>query len=123
MPLRRPAALLVVAAAFAASSAACGAERGPTSADAPSPPAEDAPLLPEPVFLRQVDRTRGTRDCFAVLRGPEFVGAAGGHGLEPQERVVGVDLGRTQFAYPVQLLNHHEIVEHEAEGLHLLACW
>ncbi len=99
--------------------AACGAS-GPAPVQRPPQPGD---LPDETEFLAQVDRSRGTRDCFAVIRDPVFVRATGRHGIADDEIVMGVDLGTTQVAYPIQLLNFHEIVEHTTQGLDLLACW
>lgn len=110
----RAASVLALAVALAA----CG--EAPPPAPAP-PPA--APLVAEPDFLRQIDRTRGTRDCFTVLRDPEFVRADAAPHMTDDESVIALDLGEVQVCYPVQYLNHHEIVEHALAGLELLACW
>jgi hypothetical protein len=98
----------------------CGVAEGPRPVHRP-PSADELP--PEQAFLDEIDRARGTRDCFEVIRDPLFVSADGPHGIAPGEIVVGVDLGTAQFAYPIQLLNFHEIVEHTVEGVPLLVCW
>lgn len=109
----------VAAALVLALAAGCGDAPG-----GPHVPAFDAAdLVPESRFLAEIDRTKGTRDCFDVLRDPAFVAADGAHGIADDELVLGLDLGTAQFAYPVRYLNAHEIVEHSAEGLDLLACW
>lgn len=90
----------------------------------PQVPTFDATAeVSEQRFLEEVDRTRGFRDCFSVLRDPVFVAADGDHRLTSTEQVIGLDLGDVQFAYPARYLNHHEIVEHTAAGLDLLVCW
>lgn len=91
---------------------------------APEAPAVPEPPLPdEAQFLAQVNKTRGEKDCFRVLRDPEFVPAAEAPGMTADEMVVGLDLGSAQVCYPIQYLNWHEIVEHRMAGLELLACW
>ncbi len=86
------------------------------------PPAEGE--LPSAAdFRAQLNKSRGFRDCFSVIRDPEFVTADAAEGFAGAELVMGLDLGRVQVAYPVLLLNHHEIVEHTIEGIDLLACW
>ena len=85
------------------------------------PPSPDD-LPDEQAFLDAIDRTRGHRDIFSVIRDPEFVSAAAAD-LRPGEMVLGVDLGDARYAYPVNLLNHHEIVEHTSHGRDLLVCW
>ena len=116
MPLRRVAVLILVFLAVAA----CGGSDGPQPQHRPPAAGE---LPDEAAFLAEIDRTRGTRDCFTVIRDPVFVSADAAHGIADDEIVMGLDLGASQFAYPIQLLNFHEIVEHTAEGLDLLACW
>jgi hypothetical protein len=86
-------------------------------------PVDPASLPSEARFLAEVDKTRGFRDCFQTLRDPPFVPAASARRMRDEERVLGLDLGDVQFAYPLDYLNHHEIVEHESKGRTLLACW
>ena len=74
-------------------------------------------------FLAEIDRSRGYRDCFPAIRDPEFTTVDGPHGLTDDEIVLGVDTGVSRFAYPVNVLNHHEIVEHDDGPLPLLVCW
>ena len=112
--LTRPVAALLLLLA------GCGAPDGPQPVLRP-PTADELP--PEQAFLDEIDRTKGYRDCFEVIREPTFVAADGPHGVAPGEIVMGVDVGSAQFAYPIQLLNFHEIVEHSVDGLDLLVCW
>ena len=100
--------------------AACGGgdDHGPVAL-----PIDAAALPPEADFLRQVDRTMGVRDCFVTVRDGRFVPAGEAPRMKDDERVLGVDLGDAQFAYPIQYLNLVEIVEHSAGGRELLACW
>jgi len=77
----------------------------------------------EQTFLDELDRTRGHRDSFELIRDPDFVGAGARHGVAPGEMVLGLDLGVAQVAYPINLLNHHENVEHTLAGIDLLVCW
>lgn len=76
----------------------------------------------EETFLSEIDRTMGYRDIFTGIADPEFVTATTAN-LLPGEMVLGLDLGDARFAYPVNLLNHHEIVEHTVDGRDLLVCW
>lgn len=108
----RAAAVLLVAAACAP--------------DAREPKVRPVPphlLPPEAEFLGQVDKTMGRRDCFTVVRDGRFVPAAEAPRMRDDERVLGLDLGSEQFAYPIQFLNLVEIVEHSAAGRELLVCW
>jgi len=86
------------------------------------PPAEGE-MPGEETFLSELDKTRGRRDIFDVIRDPVFVTASAAHGLTPNEVVLGLDLGIAQVAYPINLLNHHENVEHTLAGIDLLVCW
>ena len=85
-------------------------------------PAAVDDLPDEAAFLAEMDKSRGHRDVFSVIQDPGFVPASAS-GLQPGEIVLGLDLGDAQFAYPVNLLNHHEIVEHTSNGRDLLVCW
>ena len=80
-------------------------------------------LPQEHAFLDQIDRTKGHRDCFPVIRDPALVPAGEAPRMSPDEMVIGLDLGAVQVAYPINLLNFHEIVEQELEGYDLLVCW
>lgn len=86
-------------------------------------PVDPASLPSEEDFLRQIDKTMGVRDCFIPIRDGRFVRAAEAPRMRDDERVLGLDLGDVQFAYPIQYLNFHEIVEHRSGGRELLACW
>jgi hypothetical protein len=99
---------------------ACGRAVGVTPVMLPV--AADA-LAPESEFLAQVDRSMGTRDCFTVIRDPEFLPVAQAPRMTGGEIVLGLDLASVQVAYPVNLLNLHEIVEHTLAGQELLVCW
>jgi hypothetical protein len=43
--------------------------------------------------------------------------------MKPDERVLGLDLGDVQIAYPINYLNKMEIVEHAVGGAEILVCW
>jgi hypothetical protein len=88
-----------------------------------APSAARSELPDEAVFLAQVDRTRGTKDCFLPLRDPPFVPAAAATGMRDDELVLALDVGTDAVCYPTDYLNFHEIVEHRMAGLELLACW
>ncbi len=82
--------------------------------------ARSPPLLR---FNAEIDRTRGHRDVFTVIRDPKLLPADRATRMHDDEPVLGLDLGRVQIAYPTRLLDHHEIVEQTLEGLELLVCW
>jgi hypothetical protein len=94
---------------------------GPSGA---SPTTVDPATLPsEAEFLAAVDKTMGYRDIFKVLRDPVLVPAADAPRMRDDERVLGLDIGSVRVAYPIQLLNLVEIVEHSVAGRELLVCW
>jgi hypothetical protein len=116
----RTACALVLATA-AAVAVGCAPGRRP-----PEPvalPASTDELPPEIRFLEQIDRTRGHRDVFTVLKDPALVAAGSAPRMADDEMVLGLDLGAVQVAYPLILMNHHEIVEQDLAGLALLVCW
>src|SRR5262245_10132109 len=102
---------------------ACVAACGDAGTGAVERPVDTAAFPSEADFLRQVDRSMGVRDCFVTVRDGRFVPAAEAPRMKDDERVLGLDLGDVQFAYPVQFLNLVEIVEHRAGDRELLACW
>ena len=118
LPSVRAARLLVVLMLTAVATCDAGAGRG-----AVERPVDAASLPAEAEFLRDVDRTMGVRDCFVTVRDGRFVPAAEAPRMKGDERVLGLDLGDVQFAYPIQYLNLVEIVEHSAGGRELMACW
>lgn len=119
-----PAFALLAAAAF---TPACGDGAPATPPVAPvERAAPDAGLPSERAFLAQIDRTKGTKDCFSVIKDPAFLpadGSGGAHGVTDGELVIGLDLGQTQVCFPTLYLDLHEIVEFRLDGLELLACW
>ena len=99
---------------------ACGGPETTVPVARPPAPGE---MPDEATFLAELDRSRGHRDSFDVIRDPEFVSADAPHGLVSDEMVLGLDLGTAQVAYPINLLNFHENVEHTLAGIDLLVCW
>lgn len=109
-------AIALLAACLAAGS--CG-----RSSPAVQYPVDAASLPPESQFLAGVDRTMGTRDCFTPITDGRFVLAGDARRMRDGERVLGVVVDGAAVAYPVLLLNYHEIVEHTVAGQELLVCW
>ena len=110
---------VISSVALLACVAACGRpHHGPVQY-----PVDEAAFPSEQDFLRDVDRTMGLRDCFVPVRDGRFVPAAEAPRMRDEERVLGLDLGDVQFAYPVNYLNLVEIVEHRSGDRELLACW
>ena len=100
--------------------AACSGGERPTPVVLPFAE-EDLPA--EKAFLERIDRSRGVRDFFPLIQDPVLVPAEQAPRMDPDELILGLDLGAVQVAYPTRLLNFHEIVEHELEGFELLVCW
>jgi hypothetical protein len=85
--------------------------------------ADPAKLPSERTFLAEVNRTMGFRDIYKVLRNPPVVPAADAPRMTDDERVLGLDVDGVRVAYPIQLLNLVEIVEHSVAGREVLVCW
>jgi len=56
------------------------------------------------------------RDGIPALSRPKFIAAAQADYLRPEDRVIGIVLNGRARAYPVPILNWHEIVNDEIEG-------
>ena len=56
------------------------------------------------------------RDGIPALSDPKFIPAEAADFLEPDDRVIGISLKGQSRAYPVAILNWHEIVNDEIEG-------
>jgi hypothetical protein len=56
------------------------------------------------------------RDGIPALSDPKLIAAAGADYLEPDDRVVGIVLSGEARAYPIPILNWHEIVNDEIDG-------
>lgn len=99
---------------------------------APSPQADDppreraGPVRARPrVSLVQGDRMYEVlpRDAIPAIDQPVFVPASEARFMEESEPVLGVDLGDPPKAYPLHLLDHHEIVNDTAGGRPIVATW
>lgn len=64
------------------------------------------PLLP----ADEIVQGGPPRDGIPALDEPEFVDAGDARFLEPDDRILGISLGGSARAYPVRILNYHEIV-------------
>jgi len=93
------------------------------AAAAPLP--DDADLPPEKEVLKEArsDPRNQKPDAFPVLRGPAYTGALDAKRMDPEEWVIGAVIGKTPLAFPINVLNRHEIVLDEAEGIPFLVCW
>jgi hypothetical protein len=97
----------------------------PKPAPKEEPPPLDADLPPEREILREAasDPRNQKPDSFPVFRNPVYVGALEVRGMDPQEWVVGTVVGKTALAFPVNVLNHHEILVDAADGVPFLVTW
>jgi len=100
----------------------------------PKPPAKaepkkeaplDADLDPEREIQKEArsDPRNLKPDQIPLLRNPPTTGVLDAKRMDPQEWVIGVVLGKTALAFPVNVLNQHEIVLDTAEGIPYLVCW
>lgn len=62
------------------------------------------------VPVEQIHQGGPPRDGIPAIDNPEFVSPDEAGFLQEQDRVLGMDLNGIQKAYPVKILNHHEIV-------------
>jgi len=56
------------------------------------------------------------KDGIPALLKPEFVEAGEGRFLNPEDEVIGVQLDGKAKAYPIKILNWHEVVNDTIEG-------
>ena len=64
------------------------------------------------------------KDGIPALLEPEFITADEADKiLIPEDRVIGVRSGGTVKAYPIRILNYHELVNDEAGGGPILVSW
>ena len=59
------------------------------------------------------------RDGIPALSDPSLIAAEDAHYLEPTDRIVGISLKGQARAYPIAILNWHEIVNDSIEGLRI----
>ncbi len=55
-------------------------------------------------------RLREPRDAIPAIWDPESIPAAQATGLAPEDEVLGVVVGKEARAYPIKVLDHHEMV-------------
>jgi len=64
------------------------------------------------------------RDAIPALDHPKFVSRKeADHFLRPRERVLGITMNGAAKAYPVKILNWHEIVNDEIGGRPITVTW
>jgi hypothetical protein len=78
----------------------------------------------ERAVARRIDPTRGWRDCFRVIESPKFVTPEEAKGaMRDDEVVLGFVAGDDARAYPINLLNDHEMVRDDIGGQPILVTW
>jgi hypothetical protein len=122
-----PALLLAAAAAGVPSHARA---QDPVPKPEPKPAAKEAPPLdadlpPEAEIRKEAssDPRNMKPDAFPVIRNPVYGGALEVKGMDPEEWVIGTVVGKTALAFPVNVLNHHEILVDTVEGVPFLVTW
>lgn len=70
------------------------------------------PLIP----VEEILRGGPPRDGIPAIDKPRFTEAHKADYLQPDDRVIGVNLHGEQKAYPIRILNYHEIVNDEFSG-------
>jgi len=122
MRLPPPAAALVLAGvlALAPATAAVAQDPAPKKEDP-----VDAGLYPERDILKEArsDPRNLKADAIPLLRGPGYTGALDAKRMDPTEWVIGTVIGKKPMAFPVNVLNQHEIVLDTAEGIPFLVCF
>lgn len=71
---------------------------------------------PSDVPWGEVEQGCGTRDCIPSIDEPRFVAAEDADFLEPADYVMGIEVNGQARAYPITILNYHEIVNDEIGG-------
>ncbi|NUN52964.1 MAG: DUF3179 domain-containing protein, partial [Planctomycetaceae bacterium] len=89
------------------------------------PPPLDADLPPEREILKEArsDPRNLKPDAFPVIRKPVYLPAAEARKMDPVEWVIGTVIGDTPLAYPVNVLNRHEILLDDRDGIAFMVCW
>ncbi|MCH7734502.1 MAG: DUF3179 domain-containing protein [Chloroflexi bacterium] len=63
------------------------------------------------------------RDAIQPIYTPVYESAAGGEWMDDDDLVVGYEAGGEAFAYPVKMLNFHELVNDIIDGVPVLITW
>ena len=63
------------------------------------------------------------KDAIPSIDEPRFVKASEALYMEESEPVLGIDIGGIRKAYPLYLLDHHEVVNDTAGGRPIAATW
>jgi hypothetical protein len=57
------------------------------------------------------------KDGIPALLNPKFISSKGARFFNPGDEVIGIALGDTAKAYPVKILNLHEVVNDRIDGV------
>ena len=68
------------------------------------------------VPVEQIHHGGPPRDGIPALDKPRLIPSAKADFLKPDDRVMGVELGGERRAYPIRILNYHEIVNDTVGG-------
>ncbi len=71
---------------------------------------------PHDIPLNDIKHGGPPRDGIPALLSPQFVPADEADFLSPEDRVLGIQGGREVKAYPIAILNWHEIVNNNLDG-------
>jgi hypothetical protein len=85
----------------------------------------DVGLADEETILREAesDPRNFHPDAFPVIRSPRYEEAEAAKDMDPEEWVIGVVIAGRPRAYPINVLNQHEIVIDTADGVPFMVCW
>ena len=78
---------------------------------------------PNPHVRREKLRTVLKRDRFAPLDDPASVRGSEAPNMDPQERVVGVEVNGEAKAYPMSLMSFHEVANDTVGGMPVAVTW
>ena len=78
---------------------------------------------PNPHVKRERLRSVLRRDRFPSLDEPEFLPGSEAANMEPEERVVGVEVDGEAKAYPMSLMSFHEVANDKVGGLPVAVTW
>lgn len=123
-PRAAKAAGATLAALFALGLPAASAQDGDKAPPAKPAPL-DADLEPEREILREArsDKRNLKPDELPPIKAPVYLGALEAPGMDNGEWIIGVVVGGKPLAFPINVLNFHEIVVGESEGVPFLVCW
>ena len=120
-PMRLPETALALLLALASAA--------PAEDPAPKAPVKEVPvdagLEPERDILKEArsDPRNLKYDAIPLLRNPAYTGVLDAKRMDPEEWVIGTVIGGKPLAFPINVLNHHEIVLDTADGVPFLVCF